>query len=79
MAIGVSSDDNGERLTGDAGEATGGDRDAPFFSGREIYWITGISVLELDLGDVSDDEERGESIPGRSCLGRGSWTAGRVF
>ena len=49
--MGVSGDGNGdgERLTGDASEATGGNCDAPFFDTGEVYWIAGISVLKLDL------------------------------
>lgn len=49
MAIGVRDGSYGERLTGDASEATGGNRDAPFFGGGKVYWIAGISVLKLDL------------------------------
>lgn len=50
--IGVRSDEDGERLTGDASETTGGNRDAPFFGGGKVDWITGICVLKLDLWGV---------------------------
>lgn len=43
---------DGEKLTGDASEATGGNCDAPFFGRRKVDWIAGISLLKLDLWET---------------------------
>ena len=49
MEIGMSVGEDGEKLTGDASEATRGNCDAPLSGGRIVERIARITVLKLDL------------------------------